>query len=170
MTSREDVICFEINNWFSGRDYPAEEPFLTWIREESFQNDQWCRENQLCVKYGLVDMSMSYCVAAPRSWVEENCPNLLSDKEYKYPLVYSEYKRCGLFRRKKRINIIREYPRKYSDFLCLPDENGNVYSRIDEWLFPEYCEENYGSKLTDEYWDKIAEEYKDDDNDKKNNQ
>lgn len=155
MGNKEDIIYFKINNWFAGRDYPDEEPFRTWIKDENFQDDKWCRDNKLCVKYGLVDMSVSYCVAAPRSWVEDNCPNLLSDGEYKYALAYGKYKRCGLFRKKKLVTIVQEYPRKYSDFLCLPNEDGKVYSRIDEWLFPEYREENYGAKLTDEYWDKI---------------
>ena len=66
-------------------------------------------------------MSVSYCVAAPRSWVEKNCPNLLSDKEYTYDMLL--YSKDG----EKRIT----YTEKYSDFLCHPDEDGDVYSRID---------------------------------------
>ena len=31
MNSEKEVIYFELNNWFSGEHYPAEEPFTTWI-------------------------------------------------------------------------------------------------------------------------------------------
>ena len=26
-----EVVYFELNNWFSGRDYPDAEPFLSWM-------------------------------------------------------------------------------------------------------------------------------------------
>lgn len=27
----EEIIYFEFNNWMSGTDFPAEEPFLDWM-------------------------------------------------------------------------------------------------------------------------------------------
>ena len=30
--NNEEVVYFEVNNWFSGRDFPDCEPFLTWMR------------------------------------------------------------------------------------------------------------------------------------------
>ena len=26
-----DIVYFELNNWFAGRDYPDAEPFLSWM-------------------------------------------------------------------------------------------------------------------------------------------
>ena len=47
MEINKDVVYFELNNWFSGRDYPNAEPFLTWICENKFSNDEWLKENKL---------------------------------------------------------------------------------------------------------------------------
>ena len=27
----DDVVYFELNNWFSGRDYLSEEPIYSWL-------------------------------------------------------------------------------------------------------------------------------------------
>lgn len=60
MEINKDVVYFELNNWFSGRDYPNAEPFITWICENKFSNDEWLKENKLvCVK-SYVDMSMNF--------------------------------------------------------------------------------------------------------------
>ena len=87
----EEIVYFEINNWFYGRDYPKDEPFPTWIKNYQFRNDDWCKENKLVVLCGAIDMSLSYCVAAPKSWVLENCPKLLSDEEYTYDIITSRW-------------------------------------------------------------------------------
>ena len=29
-----EIVYFELNNWFSGRDYPNEEPFTTWCDDD----------------------------------------------------------------------------------------------------------------------------------------
>lgn len=139
----EEIIYFEINNWFAGRDYPYEDPFKQWVKDAKFEDVEWCKNNKLCVKYGNVDMSVSWCVGATRSWVMENCPNLLSDGEYTYDLIH-----CG----SDGSEVRKSYPRKYSDFLCHCDEDGTYYSRIDGWKLPEYCEENFDAVHTDEYW------------------
>ena len=150
----EEIIYFEINNWFAGRDYPYEDPFKQWVKDAKFEDVEWCKENRLCVKYGNVDMSVSWCVAATRSWVMENCPNLLSDGEYTYDLIH-----CG----SDGSEVRKSYPRKYSDFLCHCDEDGTYYSRIDGWKLPEYCEENFGAVHTDEYWTNLENELEEED-------
>ena len=76
----EDIIYFELNNWFAGRDYPNADPFKKWIAEYQFTKEQWVKDNGLVVVCGPYDMSINYCISAPRKWVEENCPDLLSDK------------------------------------------------------------------------------------------
>ena len=148
----EEIIYFEINNWFAGRDYPYEDPFKQWVKDAKFEDVEWCKNNKLCVKYGNVDMSVSWCVGATRSWVMEHCPNLLSDGEYTYDLIH-----CG----SDGSEVRKSYPRKYSDFLCHCDEDGTYYSRIDGWKLPEYCEENFGAVHTDEYWTNLENEMED---------
>ena len=79
---REEIIYFELNNWMSGTDFPAEEPFIGWICRGNgllppiFQDREWVKENKLAVVAMAVDMSLNYCIAAPKSWILKNCPNL----------------------------------------------------------------------------------------------
>lgn len=79
-----DVIYFELNNWFSGRDYPDAEPFSSWMGDDlnlKFRDKEWIKENKLVVVESLVDMSSNFCITATKKWVEENCPELLSTYE-----------------------------------------------------------------------------------------
>ena len=76
-----EVIYFELNNWFSGRDYPDAEPFLSWMGDDlniKFRNRHWVKKNKLVVVESLVDMSSNYCITATKEWVEKNCPELLT--------------------------------------------------------------------------------------------
>ena len=76
-----DIVYFELNNWFSGRDYPNAEPFLSWMSDDlnqKFRDEEWIKENKLVVVESLVDMSMNFCITATKEWVEENCHELLS--------------------------------------------------------------------------------------------
>ena len=96
----KEIVYFELNNWFSGVDYPAAEPFISWMRDDlniKFRNEEWVKENKLCVVESLVDMSSNYCITATKDWVEKNCPELLT---------------------------------KYTEFLREPDEDGYVYGRF----------------------------------------
>lgn len=158
----EEIIYFEINNWFCGRDYPNDETFRKWVANRNFSDDKWCKENKLCVLYGPIDMSENWCVSAPRSWVEENCPQLLSDKSFDYvTITYKTDKETG-----QPVNIREEFSKKYSEFLCKPDVYDEVYGHIDYWLFPEYCEENFGCKHTNQWFeDNYGGDYDYDDDD-----
>lgn len=56
----KEVVYFSVNNWFSGENYPPTKNFKKWLSDDfnqSFRNDEWCKENKLCVYYGCVDMS-----------------------------------------------------------------------------------------------------------------
>ena len=151
-----DIIYFEINNWFEGRDYPPYDVFKKWMGNYQLANDEWCKENKLCVMYGSIDMSMNYCVAAPKSWVLENCPKLLSDEEYTYSIYTYDFKTEG--------TVVHQKKKKYSDFLCHPDEYGDVYGHIaDDWCFPEYKEENFGVTRNDSWWDNAYDDDEEDD-------
>ena len=154
----EEIVYFEINNWFCGRDYPKDDVFKKWIATYQFRDDEWCKKNKLVVLCGNIDMSISYCVAAPKSWVLENCPKLLTDEEYEYKIIT-----CGWDKEtnepKETVDI---HTKKYSDFLCHPDEWGDVYSLIDDWQFPEYCEENFGVQWHKDDWEEDDSDEDDD--------
>lgn len=92
----DEIIYFELNNWFAGRDYPDDEPFLSWMSDDlkiKFHDEEWVIENKLCVVHDIVDMSSNFCITTTKEWVEDNCPDLLT---------------------------------KYTEFLRTPDEYGNV--------------------------------------------
>lgn len=128
-----DIIYFEFNNWFSGRDYPIGEPFETWVNKNKFSNEEWVKENKLCVRSGNIDMSVNWCITATREWVEKNCPVLLTNDEYSYIIILHDAQGD------------HDIPHvgHYSDFLREPDEDGDVYGMFD-WPFLEYSEENIG--------------------------
>ena len=79
--SKDEIIYFHLNNWYAGENYPNAEPFLTWIRGDGLSllnTDKFAKENKICVVVYPVDMSISYNITAPKKWVEENCPELLT--------------------------------------------------------------------------------------------
>lgn len=156
--NKNDVIYFSVNNWFCGRDYPDTKNFRKWMENDlnqNFRNDDWCKKNKLCVYYGCVDMSQNYTVSASREWVEKNCPELLSDKEYTYTTEMSDYKdgKMGW----KTV----EHKMKYSDFVYVPEEGEELpdNDRIGDMPFREYREENFGSEYYETgYWDSSDDE------------
>ena len=83
-----EVVYFELNNWFPETDYPAAEPFISWMGLPFiFRDEEWCIKNQLCVVEQTIDMSANFCITASKKWVEENCPELLTKytKFLRYP-------------------------------------------------------------------------------------
>ena len=76
---KEDLIYFELNNWTPGKDYPATEPYLTWLANYQFRNDDWLAANHLSVVEQTLDLSANFCVTAAKSWINQNCPSLLEE-------------------------------------------------------------------------------------------
>ena len=143
----EEVIYFNVNNWFYEIDYPPiSDEFSKWVCEYYFMDDEWCKAQKLCVLAGNIDMSDNYCISAPRSWVEKNCPQLLTDDEYTYYLVYQNYdpKTGGTIEEK------REFKKKFSDFVCKPKPGNSYVVGKFGWVFREYCEENFGVEFYDD--------------------
>lgn len=134
-----ELVSFELNNWFSGRDYPPEEPFNAWVCHHAFSDDAWCKKNRLVVLVGTIDMSTNWCITAPKEWVKENCPALLYGKRYTYTTIIHQ----------KDGDIRKTHEKSMSDFIRYPDEDGDVHGRFG-WRFPEYCEENYGVHFYEE--------------------
>lgn len=127
-----DIVYFELNNWFSGRDYPNAEPFLSWMKDDlnqKFRDEEWIKENKLVVIESLVDMSMNFCITATKEWVEENCHELLST---------------------------------YKNFVRKPEDDEDVpYGRFG-CPFLEYKEENIGYHYAEEvecngYWQYVID-------------
>ncbi len=76
--SIEDILYIELGNWFIGVDYPDSEPFRNWIRKNRFKDTDWVKENKLVVAVYHIEMEAEqYCITAPRSFVEQKCPDLL---------------------------------------------------------------------------------------------
>lgn len=114
------IVYFELNNWACGKDYPDDEPFISWLSNDFsiyFNNEEWVKENKLCVVKTMIDMSINFCISATKDWVESNCPKLLTD---------------------------------YRDILRFPDEDDEVYGRfgthfneyLDENIGIEYVDED----------------------------
>lgn len=81
MDNVDNVVYFELNNWFCGRDYPDAQPFIDWLNNDlnqRFRDEAWVKANELVVVFDVIDMSQNYCITAKRSWVEANCPTLLT--------------------------------------------------------------------------------------------
>ena len=80
ISNRKDIVYFELNNWSPGTCYPNEEPFISWMKNDlfiSFNNEEWIKENRLCVVREVIDMSFNFCISATTKWVMEYCPKLL---------------------------------------------------------------------------------------------
>ncbi len=80
----DEVVYFQLNNWFAGEHYPAKEPFLTWCGNDynlQFDNEDWVKENKLVVVRSVLDMSAQWNITAPKSWVLKNCPDLINDPQ-----------------------------------------------------------------------------------------
>lgn len=139
MKNNKEIICFELNNWFCGRDYPPEEPFISWIKTRQFANDEWCKNNKLVVLAGMIDMSINYIVLAPKEWIIRNCPKLLSNQDYEYKTILGVYdKETEKFIEKE---IIHKH--NFSNFIIEPDEDNNYYGRFNTPCL-DYYEKNFG--------------------------
>jgi len=115
-----EIIYFELNNWFAGRDYPNTDPFLTWLSNDnclSFEDEEWVKKNKLCVICQPIDMSVNFCITTTEEWVEKNCPELLT---------------------------------KYTEFLRFPDEEDDVVYGKFGTEFLQYSEENIGIRRMEE--------------------
>ncbi len=129
-----DIVYFSINDWFQGLDYPPDEIFAKWVGLNSPLSDgAWCKEHKICVKHGCIDMSQNWCVSAPRSFVEEYCPKLLTDEEYTYETLLHT----------KGETILNINKNRYSNFVYTPDKYGDIEDRFG-WAFLEYNEDNFG--------------------------
>lgn len=87
-----EVVYFELNNWCPGEHFPLEEPFISWMTSllPIFRNEEWVKENKLCVVASIIDMSQNFCITATKEWVEQNCPSLLTNPENEKFLMHPD--------------------------------------------------------------------------------
>lgn len=81
MKNNDMYVFFELNNWIQGVHYPDEHPFDKWLEDDCniyFNDEEWVKNNKLCVVVNIIDMSLNFCVTATKEWVLENCPRLLT--------------------------------------------------------------------------------------------
>jgi len=134
-----NIIYIELNNWFSGRDYPINSNLTRFVELHKFSDNEWCKENKLCVLCGNIDMSVNWCISAPQDWVINNCPEILTDEKYKYKVLMYY----------KEQEIVEEKEKAYSDFVKHEDEYGDVTGKFG-WKFLKYTPNNFGVTYTDE--------------------
>ncbi len=141
---KDNIVYFELNNWFAGENYPNAEPFTTWCADEHlyFLDEDFVKKNKLCVAADIIDMSVNFCITAPKEFVLEHCPKLLSDE---VTIVESEYIENG-----KTTTLRKEYP--YSNYLCYPNEKDIVEG---QWgtKFLKWSPENIGVHYMEEETD-----------------
>ena len=134
-----DAVYFELNNWYAGEDYPDAEPFLTWCGNDLnlyFNNEDFVKQHDLCVVTQVIDMSVNWCITAPKSFVLEYCPKLLSDEVLttKYTLTSKDGTK----------ETEKSFP--YSRYLRFPEDGEDtVYGRFGA-EFLEWSPENVGIK------------------------
>ena len=106
------------------------EPVSSWMSNETdgspLRDENWIKENKICVKWFPIDMSFDFMITAPKSFVEKVCPCFLEEK-YKEFISYHE---------------------DYSDLEDTPDSR---YVGSEEYFLP-YTEENIGILQQGEEW------------------
>jgi hypothetical protein len=110
-------------------------------------------------------MSQNFTISAPRKWVEENCPELLTNEEYTYYSIIKKPKK-NLLGKYEYVEEREEHKGRYSDFVYHPEE-GETEPDCDKFDMPfrEYCEENFGSEYYETgYWDDDEEDDENEDN------
>lgn len=101
-----DIVYFRLS--IPGCKYPNNERFKYWMikygrnyddrENQIFQDENWVKENHLCVRCesspyeDRKKVYDSFCITATREWVQDNCPELLTDytEFLRYP-TYSDY-------------------------------------------------------------------------------
>ena len=138
---KTDIMYIELNNWFSGRDYPAVEPIAKWVVDGEFCSDEFCKEQGIVVVCGVIDMSMNYCITAPKEWVEKTCPFFLSNDSYEY--------RIHRMQGDKEWYVTEVC--KPSNFIRIPREDEDLPKGRHDMPFMEYTPENIGRHWSDVY-------------------
>lgn len=139
MLEKQDIIKFSVNHW-STSFHPAEEPFTTWMSDyhydEYLLNEEYVKKHKLVVVFADIDMSWSFCVTAPREFVEKECPCLLyneKNKEFLFDPDEEEGLVCCKFKDYTEENIGIWYYNNFEDtFERFIRKENNPYTEGDK--------------------------------------
>lgn len=161
----KDVICFEVNDWDKYPKY-----FDEWFDHKLHKHsgarwipelDAYAKENKLCIKIVVVDMSISLVITAPKDWVKKNIPEFEDEKwvgscVFKYPWPWkNDYIYCqpdGLNpeenkehedRRKNDLYLLHE---QFTDEEIENFKPHNTFGSPSGENFLDWIEENYGAR------------------------
>ena len=134
-----------LNNW-SSEFCPNKEPFLTWLDDDGFTtlvDPNWVKNQKgLTVCYSDVDMSINFAITATEEWINNNCPCILTNSEYKEKFT------------EKCVHVDEDL-RKYADY-------GTPFIELNEYTEGKLI---YWSREKDKFYittyDKEADEYSD---------
>ena len=157
------IICFEVNDWYK---YPK--VFDEWFdfsskkHEDSWvpDMDKWAKDNNLCIKIVVIDISVSLVVTAPWDWVEKNIPEFSDQRwldycEFKYPSPFFndqvnfqlngiEYLENEEYSRERR-SLLETLHHQFSDEELENLKPHNILASPSGELFLDYAEENFGA-------------------------
>lgn len=126
----EEIVKFSVNNWTPGKDYPEDFLFCLEGPASPFAHNDWCIRNKLCAVISLIDMSFNWCITAPKTWVEVNCPCILGSS-FQYP-DDAEYDRFG--------TPFRDYEKENFGCIGFNDDEGEYYELNHELITQEEIE------------------------------
>lgn len=159
----KDVICFEVNDWF---EYPKFfEEWFDYSENDKHPGknymkdlDAYAKENKLCIKVKVIDMSVSLIITAPKEWVEKNIPEFFEKKWQDkcvslYPApFYNEHteneditiKKYQEEYTKERKALLAQLHAQFSDEEIDNFKPHNILSGSGETFF-DWIENNYGA-------------------------
>ena len=121
--NNQEIIYFDLNNWTRGVDYPNAEPFITWMGN---------------------DIKLYF---SNKEWVKKN--NLvvvvtIGDLSVSYNITAT----------KKWVEEnCPELLTKYSNFICIPEEDDDIPEPRIYGHFLEYSKENIGLHYDNSWWE-----------------
>lgn len=76
-----DIIWFRACDWLVEE---FEEAGIDWFNSPEYKycilDNQWCKDNELCVSLDIWDLAVVCFVAAKKEWVEKNYPKVIGSK------------------------------------------------------------------------------------------
>lgn len=94
--NNEEIVYFSINDW-SVDYHPNDKQFMEWAGYNDFmlfrnlRNDEWCKQEKICVIANVLEYSLCFNIAAPKQYVMEHCPSIIGSKFVDEPKDGEDY-------------------------------------------------------------------------------
>ena len=90
----EEIYYINLNEWdYNG--HPNSDPFHDWMDDTKLdtylRNEQFAKDNKICVRWFIIDMSVQFCITAPKSFVDKLCPCLWEEENKKFIKPASDF-------------------------------------------------------------------------------